>query len=132
MGELAILVKPSLQLPTIKAFAPKIMLETSKPFSNDCHINATHDLEAVQAWLEQHRDNEKTFIAYKREAERLLLWCVYVRGLTLGQLKAEDFATFFEFLKMPPSDWCITRRELRAGKAAGIKLTLHTLNAARV
>jgi hypothetical protein len=39
-----------------------------------CRIQATHDLEAINSWLSLKDDNAKTYQAYKKELERLLLW----------------------------------------------------------
>ena len=77
---------------------------------------AENDLEAVRCWLKKHAHNSKTFDAYRREAQRLLMWCVYERGLPLGKLKAQDFEAYFKFLQMPPKTWCASRSDLRAGK----------------
>jgi len=108
--------QPDFVIPEINSLVPKVSLVENNFFNKECHINATNDLAAVNTWLDKHKINFKTYAAYKREAERLLLWCVYVRGLTLSQLKVEDFSAYFEFLKNPPKDWCITRKELREGK----------------
>jgi len=117
MGELAIIDKSLINFPVISTLTPKILLHiASQPYSQDCHIKASHDLAAVNAWLNRYIDSPKTFTSYKREAERLLLWCIYERGLALGQLKVEDFTTYFHFLKMPPASWCATRKDFRKGK----------------
>jgi|GEM_PF-667400 len=108
--------QPDFVIPEIKSLVPKVSLVENNFSKQDCHISATNDLAAVNVWLNKHKTNFKTYTAYKREAERLLLWCVYVRGLALSQLKVEDFSAYFEFLKNPPKDWCITRKELREGK----------------
>ena len=105
------------EIPKIDSFIPKVYLEVENNFfGQECHINATNDLAAVNVWLGKHKANVKTYMAYKREAERLLLWCIYIRGLMLAQLKVEDFAAYFEFLKRPPKEWCITRKELGEGR----------------
>ena len=129
----------TLVVPVINALTPMVSLEERA--NRECHINADNDLAAVNVWLDKHKDSTKTHAAYKKEAERLLLWCVYIRGLTLTQLKVEDFAAYFDFLKKPPKDWCITRKELRSGKGshkwrpflgplnqAGFNLAVRSLN----
>lgn len=104
-------------IPKLSCFRPKVALdEVNRYFEQECHIHATNDLVAVNVWLDQHKSKIKTYTAYKRETERLLLWCIYVRGLTLAQLKVEDFTAYFAFLKQPPQDWCITRKELGEGR----------------
>lgn len=53
-------------------------------------ISATSDVEAVAAWLEEYRDSAQTFRAYRKEAERLLLW-LDSQGLTLSSLRRTDW-----------------------------------------
>lgn len=73
MSEL-IAVKSEFTLPEIKAFIPKIKLvQLSTSVNPECHINASNDLAAISVWLNQHKGNRKTFTAYQREAERLVL-----------------------------------------------------------
>jgi site-specific recombinase XerD len=105
------------ELPKFAGMQPKIeLLVNSKPYSKHCLLDAKHDLAAVTSWLKQHSQKATTFTAYKREAERLLLWCIYEAGKTLNQLKIEDVTRYFEFLKNPPITWCATRTELKIGK----------------
>lgn len=105
-------------LPSLSGWQPKLLLQTSsEPYSVECQIEAREDIAAVRCWLRKYR-NHKTRVAYQREAERLLLWCAYERGLTLGQLKAQDWEAYLTFLKAPPSAWCATRAHLRAGKGS--------------
>lgn len=104
-------------IPILSNFNPKLMLQAeSQPYSEECQIEAAHDLQAVNCWLKKHANSPKTVEAYRREALRLLLWCVYERGLPLGKLKVQDFEAYFEFLQNPPASWCTTRSNLRAGK----------------
>lgn len=106
-------------MPKIGSLIPKVSLEEPRVFlDQECHINAANDLAAVGVWLDKYKTNPKTYSAYRREVERLLLWCIYIRGKTLAQLKAEDFTAYFEFLKNPPQEWCITRKELREGRGS--------------
>ena len=112
-----LVTQPISSVPAINTLTPKISLEEKNKFlGRECYINADNDLAAINVWLDKYKTNIKTYTTYKREAERLLLWCIYVRGLLLSQLKAEDFAVYFDFLKDPPKDWCITRKELREGR----------------
>ncbi len=108
-----------LVIPEINSLVPKISLVVANTLCNqECHIEADNDLAAVSVWLTKYKNNSKTYTIYRREAERLLLWCVYVRGLGLTKLKAEDFTSYLGFLKNPPREWCITRKELREGKGS--------------
>jgi site-specific recombinase XerD len=117
----------------------KVILETdSKPYSEDCQIAAKNDIEAVRCWLKRHNNNTHTLSAYYKESRRLLLWCVYERGLTLGQLKVQDVETYFTFLKSPPAHWCEggarpTSEQWRPLKGAlsesACRMSMRTLNA---
>ncbi|WP_258396426.1 MULTISPECIES: site-specific integrase [Halomonadaceae] len=63
-------------------------------------ISATSDVEAVAAWLEEYRDSAQTFRAYRKEAERLLLW-LDSQGLTLSSLRRDGLDAFEAFLADP-------------------------------
>jgi len=64
------------------------------------HIGARSDAEAVAQWLAEYRDSPRTQRAYRREAERLLLWLGdQARGLT--DLRREDLDAFEAFLADP-------------------------------
>jgi site-specific recombinase XerD len=102
-------------LTLIRDFSPKIDIAVaSKPHSVECLIDATNDLQAVQSWLMQYTHKNTTYLTYKRESNRLLLWCIYEIGKTLGELKTEDFAEYIYFLGNPPSRWCsVTKSKVR-------------------
>jgi site-specific recombinase XerD len=65
-----------------------------------CTLNATNDYEAVQAWLSLH-DSAATQRAYRKEAERLILWAVVERGKALSSLTTEDAVAYRAFLRHP-------------------------------
>lgn len=64
-----------------------------------CRIHATHDLEAINSWLSLKDDNAKTYQAYKKELERLLLWAVLERGKAISSLNTDDCRAYIKFLK---------------------------------
>ena len=64
-----------------------------------CRINAQHDLEAIHSWLALKDGNAKTYTAYKKELERLLLWAVLDRGKALSSLNTDDCKAYVHFLK---------------------------------
>jgi integrase len=64
-----------------------------------CRIQATHDLDAIKSWLALKDDNAKTYQAYKKELERLLLWAVLVRGKPVSSLNTDDCRAYIRFLK---------------------------------
>ncbi|NVH75789.1 tyrosine-type recombinase/integrase [Paraburkholderia sp. JPY432] len=65
-----------------------------------CGLAATTDAEAVAAWLGLH-ESAHTARAYRREAERLLLWGVVERRLPLSSLTTEDATAYRAFLRRP-------------------------------
>ncbi|MDD2661268.1 MAG: site-specific integrase [Methylococcales bacterium] len=67
--------------------------------SEPCRIHATHDLEAINSWLSLKDDNAKTYQAYKKELERLLLWAVLERGKAISSLNTDDCKAYMKFLK---------------------------------
>ena len=69
----------------LTSWQPKIDLKlVSKPQTKECYILATNDVEAIQVWVKQFKDTPTTLRAYQKEAERLLLWCAFEKGLGLG------------------------------------------------
>ncbi|SPB18174.1 phage integrase family protein [Caballeronia novacaledonica] len=65
-----------------------------------CLLNAETDYEAVHAWLELHEAPE-TARAYRREAERLLLWTIVERQRPLSSLTTDDAVAYRTFLRRP-------------------------------
>ncbi|WP_446812221.1 tyrosine-type recombinase/integrase (plasmid) [Methylomonas sp. 2BW1-5-20] len=64
-----------------------------------CRIEANHDLAAIHSWLALKDDNPKTYQAYKKELERLLLWAILERGRALSSLNTDDCRAYIQFLK---------------------------------
>lgn len=64
-------------------------------------IAANNDVDAVKAWLACFIDKRTTFVSYRKEAERLLLWCVHQRGIALSALTHEDWLAYKSFLRDP-------------------------------
>jgi integrase len=71
-----------------------------------CQIRASNDLEAVLSWLERYQKTDATYKSYKKESERLLLWCLHEKRKALSDLDAKDFEDYFSFLQNPPASWC--------------------------
>ncbi|MBD3894372.1 tyrosine-type recombinase/integrase [Halomonas sp. ML-15] len=69
-------------------------------------IAASNDVEAVAEWLQEYRHSPATWRAYRKEAERLLLW-LGERNLRLDQLRRDHLAEFDAFLAdpQPASHW---------------------------
>lgn len=71
-----------------------------------CTLSATNDYQAVQAWLELH-EAPATQRAYRKEAERLILWAMLQRGRALSSLTTDDAVAYRAFLRrpMPQGQW---------------------------
>ncbi|MES2740040.1 MAG: tyrosine-type recombinase/integrase [Pseudomonadota bacterium] len=70
-------------------------------------IAANNDVDAIKAWLARFVDTKTTFDNYRKEAERLLLWCTVERAKPLSSLHHEDWLAYKQFLKdpQPASRW---------------------------
>lgn len=67
---------------------------------NTCALSARNDHEAVTAWIERH-ESPATQRAYRKEAERLILWAIVERKKPLSSLSAEDATAYRAFLRWP-------------------------------
>lgn len=65
-----------------------------------CVLRADNDYEAIQAWLAR-QDSDATRRAYRKEAERLVLWAILERGRALSSLTTEDATAYRQFLRKP-------------------------------
>jgi integrase len=73
-----------------------------------CKIDAQHDYAAIQCWLQRYAHKETTHRHYKKEAERLLLWCLFKQHVALSSLTEADFIAYAAFLDNPQPHhlWC--------------------------
>lgn len=79
---------------------PDIVLPTHPAAMGGAHIEASNDAEAVSQWLAEFQDSPQTLRAYRREAERLLLWLAY-QERSLASLRRQDLDAFEDFLESP-------------------------------
>lgn len=101
---MSLTIAPKLSLQNF-GLKPKLDLALTGPHSDECFIEAAHDLEAVSFWLKKYSHSPNTYKAYEKEARRLLLWCAIEKGRGLAKLKADDFEDYFLFLQNPPENW---------------------------
>jgi integrase len=66
-----------------------------------CRIDARNDYEALLAWLSMWEPGSPTHRAYRKEAERFLLWSVLEIGKPLSSLTTPDCANYRRFLSDP-------------------------------
>lgn len=64
-------------------------------------IAAVDDRSAVLAWLARYTDSPATLASYRKESERLMLWCVLQHGVALSDLTHEDMLVYQRFLASP-------------------------------
>jgi integrase/recombinase XerD len=64
-------------------------------------IAAADDRSAVLSWLARFSDSPATLANYRKESERLLLWCVVQHGRALSDLTHEDLLVYERFLADP-------------------------------
>lgn len=64
-------------------------------------IAANNDLEAIHAWLRLYESSPSTERAYRKEAERLLLWSIFVKRKPFSSLTVEDIHDYVVFVEDP-------------------------------
>jgi site-specific recombinase XerD len=70
-----------------------------------CKIAAANDYDAVLAWLRLRVPGTHTWRAYRKEAERFLLWAVLERRKALSSLDGDDCVAYRDFLAAPGAAW---------------------------
>ena len=61
-------------------------------------LGASHDLDAINTWLARRKPGSHTHRAYRKEAERFLLWSVLEARKAISSLTAEDCVSYRDFL----------------------------------
>jgi len=80
-----------------------------------CLLAADNDLAAVNAWIASKAAQSHTQRAYRKEAERFVLWAIVQRGKPLSSMHQEDCVAYREFLAdpSPRGRWCGPRSHPR-------------------
>jgi len=82
-------------------------------------VDANDDRSAVLAWLARYADSPATLSSYRKEAERLLLWCVHQRKRALSDLSHEDMLLYERFLGDPqPAEHWIMAPGMKASRTS--------------
>lgn len=74
---------------------------TNRVWNVPRQIAANTDIEAVRAWLANFVGTRTTLDSYRKEAERLILWCLWQAGKPLSSLTHEDWLVYQKFLVSP-------------------------------
>jgi site-specific recombinase XerD len=64
-------------------------------------LTAIDDRSALLAWLAHFVDTPATLASYRKEAERLILWCTQQHCVALSDLTHEDLLVYQRFLSNP-------------------------------
>lgn len=62
---------------------------TNRGDKANCQLSAEDDLQAIHSWLKARGKNQNTQAAYKKEAERFLLWAIIEKRTALSSLTLE-------------------------------------------
>lgn len=72
-------------------------------------LGALGDKHAVELWLAAKATNANTLRSYRKNAERLLLWCMYERRITFPELTVADAIHYRAWLsdlgRKSPEEW---------------------------
>jgi site-specific recombinase XerD len=102
-------VEPRAGIVPLERFAPPASLDgahgNNRAAPARCKLAALNDLEAIQAWLRLRVAGTHTWRAYRREAERFLLWAVAERRKPLSSLDGDDCVAYRDFLARPGPSW---------------------------
>ena len=74
--------------------------------ADTCTIGAKDDLEAINAWLLEHRESGPTLRSYRKEIERFYNWLVLIQHKSLGGVTPDDIDAYDRFMAAPPDTWC--------------------------
>ena len=115
-----IVVPPSDIVPWERLIVPQEVDGSHGVFRADqatCTLSARNDYQAVHAWIEL-QESAATQRAYRKEAERLMLWAIIERGKALSSLTTEDAIAYRQFLRKPtPKDrWVGPARPRASGE----------------
>jgi len=82
---------------------------TNRGDRQDCALNVNTDIEAIRLWLKAKGTNANTQAAYRREAERFLLWCLLEKRVALSSARLDECADYLKWLEMigreTPENW---------------------------
>ena len=113
----AALPSPALPSPAAPARLPATALDGSGGANRApqaaSSTDASNDREAIDAWVAARAGSESTAKCYRREAERLLLWCLTERRRPLSSMLLEDCLAYMAFLEHIPPEWISRRHAAR-------------------
>ena len=112
---------PRIGIVPLERFAPPAERDGSRGSNRApierCKLAAANDYEAIQAWLRLRVHGTHTWRAYRKEAERFLLWAVMARRKALSSLDGDDCVAYRDFLAAPGPEWVGPRHAQRWSEA---------------
>lgn len=87
-------------------------------------LQADTDRDAINTWLARYPQGSPTYQAYRKEAERLLLWATLRQAKAMSDLGVEDFQAYEAFLldPQPAAEWMAGYDEFGRGPKKPLKL----------
>jgi site-specific recombinase XerD len=109
----AMLVPPALQTAIVPIENFLVPHEMDGAFGSNrgerTSLSARNDLEAINAWLSRYKTGSHTLRAYRKEAERFLLWSILEARKPVSSLTVEDCISYRNFLwylgRQTPEIW---------------------------
>ncbi|WP_423064044.1 tyrosine-type recombinase/integrase [Candidiatus Paracoxiella cheracis] len=83
---------------------------------------AINDYRIALNFLYSYRGSSQTFIAYRREIERLIQWSWFIHEKSILKLKRDDIEAFIEFCIKPYKRWIGTKTVARFVLKDGLKI----------
>lgn len=63
------------------------------------------DFDVTREFLRAYTGSDATFMAYRRDVERLLLWTWFIADKVIEDLRRDDIEAFIRFCQQPPKAW---------------------------
>jgi site-specific recombinase XerD len=100
------------------------------PYPGNNALGARDDKHAIELWLAAKASNPNTLRSYRKNAERLLLWCYLERQTTFPELTVADcihYRTWLSSLgRQAPEEWARAGWRLAAGQWIGPRAAKRT------
>lgn len=112
---------PSSQLVPLERFEPPVVQllpasppnqsapQRASPYPGNNALGANDDKHAIELWLAAKASNPNTLRAYRKNAERLLLWCYVERRITFPEMTVADCIHYRSWLtdlgRKTPEQW---------------------------
>lgn len=95
--------------PVMRAAVAALQAPPSPYLPGGNALGALDDKHAIELWLAAKATNPNTLRSYRKNAERLLLWCYFERQATFPELTAEDAIHYRAWLndlgRRSPEEW---------------------------